>query len=95
MLSANIDHSGAPHVRSFRTNGSGGLHTDSMYPACEGTLVDIETVHMLIDQLNNKIRSPASAETNHCYCLEAPGSPRLQAKGFPGLPGSKNDQFMY
>ena len=36
----------------------------------------------------------ASAETDHFHCLEAPGSPRLQAMGFPGLPGSKNDQFL-
>ena len=42
-----------------------------------------------------KIRSPASAETDHFDCLEALGSPRPQATGFPGLPGSQNDQFMY
>ena len=36
-----------------------------------------------------KIRSPTSAETDQFYCLEAPGSPRSQDRGFLGLPGSK------
>ena len=35
-----------------------------------------------------KIRSPASAETDHFYCLEAPGSPRAAPTGCAhGLPG--------
>ena len=31
------------------------------------------------DRENNKIRSPAHAETDWIYCPEAPGSPRPQA----------------
>ena len=42
-----------------------------------------------------KIRSPARAETDTFYCLEAPGSPQSQATGFVGLPGSKMLQFLY
>ena len=41
------------------------------------------------------MRSPASADTDTFYCLEAPGSPRPQATGFPGLPGSEMYQCLY
>ena len=44
---------------------------------------------------DNKIRSPARAETDTFYCLGAPGSPRPQATGFLGLPGSKMYQFLH
>ena len=40
-----------------------------------------------------KIRSPASAETDFFYCLEALGSPWPVAVVFPVLPGSKDISF--
>ena len=38
---------------------------------------------------NKKIRSPARAESERCFCLEPPGSPQTEATGFPGIPGRK------
>ena len=40
-----------------------------------------------------KIRRPASAETDNFYCLEAPGSPWLQATGFRGFQAAKMISF--
>ena len=43
----------------------------------------------------SKIRSPAHAVTDWIYCLELPGSPRPQATGFLGVPGSKSSQLLH
>ena len=44
---------------------------------------------------STKIRSHAHAVTDWIYCLEPPGSPRPQATGFPGVPGSKSSQLLH
>ena len=42
-----------------------------------------------------KIRSHAHAVTDWIYCLEPTGSPRPQATGLPGVPGSKSSQLLH
>ena len=51
--------------------------------------------NVIVEMFDTKVRSHARAETDWMFCLGVLESPRLQATGFPALPGRKSNQFLY